>query len=1194
MVLYKRKPIVLPTPKPLPANLECKVWHINETGEWFLTYQEYLERLDFYTRHYFTCEITGTSCLTFFDALNSEESQFKNVEERFPLKLREPVARFLHFNEVRRLDLLVEQVYAKFKTDFFPGEVVYLRKNRQEVTPAPEDLFREGEVGMQSAPHSSPNSAASSHQSQSLQYQKPYVVKEKAHFNAIVDPETKRQISPAYSKYMLVEEHSSGNTGYIIADQSQIYRDRSSFTKHLIKCFCKITLRRASSKMGAPWCVKEDYLPMYGLTMDWPVDMLKYKEDQMEQRPNSLSKRAREEAATSDLDGQIQPWDHENESYDAAKEHKKKVKKDQPGSQAECPIATTDIEVNPAENQLEEQGASVSLHVPNENAPITSIMEDLKLPFVGQHQPLSSLMTYSRNLDAIPHTSRIPTFRNFEKVIQCYAFLNTFNEKLCISNFTWENFITTFRCTDVKLLSGKVVLVNVTSENTTDTESGEKDSDIEVLDVVDQDDTYMSADVLDFIKAQNNEHITYSIEDDDSLDDEYLDAIKDNGSALLVECFVSLLRLFIDEQGDWKTLVMENWYDEEDEDEDKVSGGGRGNTSEESTGLNSKITNGNASCDQGNFDAKVQDNDKNAVEVKTENLVQNDDHEITTPEIDTLLDKCLTFRKINWSERLTKRQFQNGFWLIVLLGVYQDCMHLPMYTKFIHDFIKSVVPKDGTSTQLNKTLWRNFCRNLDVEQKVTALWILVDLCSNFSHDIKAAVEDSMELCGQIRSERYKIGRDLKVEYQTLTDLQETSRKLAEKTADSPELMELEQKMARQEDKIARLQEDKSYLDRVLCENDLQRLKPLGMDRYGNKYYWLELHGITRPSKSEGDTYRSLTAGRIWIQGPNSWDYNYILGISEDQISQWLSIRLEQGSAAATRKVFGVYRAENGSYWLDDESSGQAIELVDQKGALNYNVTLTALQKKIIDETPDGLLLSDSQWYCINSVRDYKILADWWENWGRREHDLLRQVKNVETEIMGSLEGDTSALDTLQKEKELMQKFKDHQLTPEELQLAANGEQKDQEQSFKTEDQLEQIAEEIMKLDDSSKTRKILDRIKVLEAKRDELLAKKQHVEQHKPGSRIQLRSEYKRQKLNIDQKLRLQEEVLTELVNFSFSERQRETIEWENERALNLWGFPLVKGASGKTKVQMQGTVDDKLSSILKNTLKHQDTATAA
>ncbi|AET37932.1 uncharacterized protein Ecym_2183 [Eremothecium cymbalariae DBVPG len=1203
MVLYKRKPIVLPTPKALPRNLACKVWHIKETGEWFCTYQGYLDRLDFYMRHYFTCEITGTSCLTFFDALNSEESQFKNVEEKFPLKLREPVARFLHFNEVRRLDLLVEQVYAKFKTDFFPGEIVYLRKNRQEMTPTPDDLFKDGEQP------SAPNSSSSNYSGHVLQYQKPYVIKEKAHFNAVMDPETKKQLSPAYSKYMLTEEHSSGTGNYIIADQSQIYRDRSSFTKHLIKCFCKITLRRASSKMGAPWCVKEDYLPMYGLTMEWPADMLKYKEDPVESGLNAASsKRSHEEGNVGSIEAYCGFPDIEHELGDGLKEHKKRIKRDNqaallPYSTNGAGVSTDDTDKKRQDLQ-EDENLQYQAGIPlpqTEATPITSIMEDMKLPYVGPHQPLSALLTYSKDLEHIPLNSNIALFKEFDKLIQCYTFLNTFNEKICMSNFTWENFITTLRCTDVKLFSGKVVTIKQRDNDIDNfTFNGKDTSDSDPQFKYSLSKSQFEEDAAAFIESKNNQYLCYTIEDDVPVDDEYLDAINGNGSALLIECFVALLRLFIDEEGDWKTLVMENWYDDDDDDDDDDDNNNNNNkensTKDSSNKLSSKqnATNGEGVDDNPKSEEEEDIHDSNSESSKylQENDQQEDSNGITNPEIDTLLDKCLTFRKINWSERLTKRQFQNGFWIIELLGIYQDCMHLPMYTDFIHKFIRAVVPKESHPCQLNKILWRNFARNLTIEEKVTSMWILVDLVSNFSQEIKAAVEDSMELCGQIRSERYKIGRDLKSEYQILSELQESRKKL-EANAVSQEFLDLEKKLEQQESKIAHLQDDKYYLDRVLCENDLQRLKPLGMDRYGNKFYWLELYGMNRPSKAGDDAFVSLTSGRIWIQGPNLWDSTYILGVSEEEVEEWKRLRLTCGPSEATKSVFNIYRAEDGSYKLFETTCNEEVELIDRHGIINHNRTLTPLQKKIIDETPEGLLLSDDQWYYINSIEDYKILVDWWENWGRREHDLLRQVKSAECEILASLERDLENIDKLEAVKELKEQFHQYELSEDELKATVQTISEEDDQEFKEGDQLEQLAEEIMKLDDSFKTRKILNKIRNLELQRDELLAKKQSIEgSKKPGSRVQLRSERKRNMINRDKKLKKQEEILTDLINIPLTAPQRRLVAWENELAKKLWGTSLMKGASGKFKGQVKDSVDHKLTSILKNTLKYQDAAT--
>lgn len=50
----------------------------------------------------------------------------------------------------------------------------------------------------------------------------------------------------------------------------------------------------------------------------------------------------------------------------------------------------------------------------------------------------------------------------------------------------------------------------------------------------------------------------------------------------------------------------------------------------------------------------------------------------------------------------------------------------------------------------------------------------------FSPDIKAAVDDSMELCGQIRSERFKVARELKTEAAVLSNLQGDLQAIQEK------------------------------------------------------------------------------------------------------------------------------------------------------------------------------------------------------------------------------------------------------------------------------------------------------------------------------------------------------------------------------------------------------------------------------
>lgn len=75
MVFYKRKTVEPLQPKRFPP-MDTEVWFIPESGEFFETYEEYLKRLDFYNQKRFICELTGHSCLTFFEALKSEVSLY--------------------------------------------------------------------------------------------------------------------------------------------------------------------------------------------------------------------------------------------------------------------------------------------------------------------------------------------------------------------------------------------------------------------------------------------------------------------------------------------------------------------------------------------------------------------------------------------------------------------------------------------------------------------------------------------------------------------------------------------------------------------------------------------------------------------------------------------------------------------------------------------------------------------------------------------------------------------------------------------------------------------------------------------------------------------------------------------------------------------------------------------------------------
>ncbi len=1166
MVLYKRKSITLPEARPLPSNINRKIWYIKETGEWFLTYAEFLERLDFYMRHYFTCEITGASCLTFFEALNSEEEQFQYVEKMFPLKLREPVAKFIHFNEIRRLDMLVEQVYSNFKNNFFPGETVYLRKAKQEVASGDEDPEKQLRLQLQQM-QQQPTSPQNSSQSNV------YIIKEKAQFNAVIDRNTGQELVPAHTKYMLQEAYGSAS---IIADEDQIYRDRSTFTKHLIKCFCKITLRRASSKMGAPWCVKDEYLPIYNLSPEWPPHMLKYREDYVDMQYLQQQQQQQQ---------QQQATDSNNRSgYTTADSADLKRELDA------ARTATPDHKRLKTEDSVMEYSPSVdhgnlesNNNVQNDHQTITEITEDLKIPFSAPRPASISnkLFSYSKEYVALPAASNDKSFSDsVGKLLHCYQFLMGFHTTLQLSKFSWDNFVNSMRFTDRRNLMDEFVDISL--------EDGTKNK-------VERFNAWNSL-VYDYIDSLNSDKMRITVELDEDINEDYLDEIKITGASLTVECFCSLLRLFMDTDGNWTTLVTSEWLEGEDLDEeleeDKEDG-----VDEDSNG-NDK-------------DDGVNPNEDDSESGKNENKSANDDNDDDNDDeskLETALEKCLNYRKMEWTDRLAKRQFSNGHWLIILLGVLQDCMHLPMYTTTIKNFMKKLIPFENSTSNiaLNKQLWRQFCKNISIKEKIDIMWILVEVLSNYSSIIRSAMDDSMELSNQIRSERFRLSRDLKACANTVSELKESiylmsvenggvngNEKEEEKEEEGEkekekekekELAERQEKLRKANTELERLQKRKHFLDVKLIESDIQRLKPLGSDRYGNKIYWLEYSGVPRPDSFS--TEKHILSNRLWIQGPVKEAALLYFNLSEDQYENWISISRTSGKAEATKQIFNVYRDDSGSYYHHDEQGD--VMLINDEGVVNSYIELSPLQRKIIDETPENLLLSPNDWVFLQDTNELTNYMEWLDSWGKREHETLKQLEYVIEPLKENLL-DYQKLVNQKLEQErnsIVAEINAINITEEEF---SAGSSVANTTGTHIDDELEDIANQIMALDDASKTRKVLLQIQDLEAKRDKLLEKKKTAvetadssEGSGSGSKI---SAVERKKIlaSREKKIGNLKDALDKLINLQRESERISITEWSNEMAIDVWSNELFK-CNGNVKSAKDPpviTVSEKIAKIL-------------
>ncbi|KAK7431803.1 hypothetical protein QQZ08_001744 [Neonectria magnoliae] len=246
MVLFKRKPVqFLP-----PAEIEddnVEVWHIPQTGEIFVSYEDYLNRMEFYKQPRFNDQITGHSGLTFFEAFKSELAGGKEVEASFPEALKGPILRKVQFQTVSRLDNLVDQIYEEFKHDYYPGEEVTVTMNGGDRVHG--------------------------------------LVRDKTSFGARTHPDGTQ--TPRTTRYSVNLKESDSET--IVTDE-HICRDRGIFTKAMLRSFIKKTVTRDAWN-GAPWLVKHEYAAQYHIDTRVPPH-LRYDTKVQERKQLQAQKRA--------------------------------------------------------------------------------------------------------------------------------------------------------------------------------------------------------------------------------------------------------------------------------------------------------------------------------------------------------------------------------------------------------------------------------------------------------------------------------------------------------------------------------------------------------------------------------------------------------------------------------------------------------------------------------------------------------------------------------------------------------------------------------------------------------------------------------------------------------------------------------------------------------------------------------------
>lgn len=1065
MVLYKRKPVIFSRPPDLPQDLSQEVWYIPQTKEWFTEYNDYLLRMDYYRNKKFVCEITGNSCLTFFEALKSESVEILEVEKNFPENLKEHILRFLQFNQISRLDQLVDKVYANFKNDYFPGETIFIKgishlNSNGEIENINESIKQRG------------------------------TIREKVQYG---------QSDNITTKYLVVRLNDQSQS---IVTNDQISRDRNHFTKWLIKTFIKLTVCR-SHKVGAPWVVKEKYSRKYRIPKKYPEHLLQYMDStptgetlyepikKSHPRPSTPTITAnrlspmiiapkKQSIPLSDLSALV-------DLRATVKEKKKFPNHYLPESTHENNEKSILFGIQPTKKNIVDD-LKINFDIQNPKPLVHALLYPKNSQELNQHivEVLSEDSEDYPDLTVDTRKLRLTELQSIQQALQCWVFINIYHTSLNIDTFTFDDFVYSMGWN------------------------------------FQQYDEHGRCELLDEIWCA----VLSAILSNDAADRK----IKhDEVSGLLVripskKLYEKQQELLAKEQEERQETGDQNGIDiNEVADEDQPTSNGKSKENDDSErGSDSEQEEKTLKSDDENESTDDIELKKEVVLVEEENADdENEDDDESDDDEDDLDDEdesehhayaIMNHRKITWHERLRKRNFKDGNWQTILLGVLSLIEHIPQYQPTIHKVFLLLAPKSMPAT--SSTALSQFYDVMDIDLRMQVLNILIDLLATGTV-VRKHIEESLEASTALRRTRLDNIRDHKVQ---LDIAQKANNYICEQVANyrsSTPATKLENgedstpmafkrprldfkamsmtgeefTLAKQDKnfaevwnqkrdallKLKEIKKEKQEFENKLTELDCQRVKLLGKDRLLNRYWWFENNGLpTLRGNSEededdndevveikdkgddddddddevlSDTY---LMGRLWIQGPSDNDLKVhfdsdfvssqkfndvkneyeiesmkssdIIDVDEEdqekndinepkfkfeydeKIREMDFTPLPKSYISAVSDLYGL------QYQPKEITMNGEVVINDEGGLkdIKYIEAITPWQRKAIEEQP-CLLANGSNWGFYDKPEEINKLLQWLNPWGKRESLLRKEIINIKDSVVASMEARRKAL-----------------------------------------------------------------------------------------------------------------------------------------------------------------------------------------
>ncbi|KAI5963095.1 uncharacterized protein KGF55_002887 [Candida pseudojiufengensis] len=1062
MVLYKRKQVPFIPPPPTPTDLTQEVWVIPNTKEWFLTYEEFLTRLDFYNKRKFVCEITGNSCLTYFEALTSELNEKKELDKNFPENLREHILRYLQFNRISRLDQLVDKVYQIFKNDYFPGEMVFLK-------------------GLD------PNNLSTKSRG---------VIREKVQYGA--DKST---------KYLVIRSHDKQQA---IVTGNNISRDRNHFTKWLIKTFIKLTMSR-SHKVGAPWVVKSQYAKQYNIPSTYPEDLKQYIDSTPNGEPTYVIPKKRK-LDFKEKDQSEEPSTKQKSSKEPL-EKKRKITIKEETKKNSTPISNEPIipfrkkfpnhhlpQRLIAEIEEEEAKGNSASSIAFQQPTKKTIVEDLDIRFdIQKGKPSPKILKIKSKIK-----NELIPLQSISEALQVWVFMNVYHNVLNIDTFTFDDFISALNYNSIEIESSMIdeIFCSLLCKFISNEIPSSKDAKL-----AKENDSIYGLNIALPERVEDDDD-----EDDDDEEEEEKDQEKKEDHKVKKEKDENINDKEEDDRGSDSDTEHKPLKIDDDEEESKQL---KKDDSSDNEPKSSVFD--HSAYEYLNFKdipwhdrlrrRNLKDGNWQIVLIGILSLIES------VPKYFHLINEI--FKKLapkNMSVNLIN--LQNNFEdldINLKLKILSILTELLINSPLVRNYIEESLDQQ---TVLRRTRLDNIKEyRSDLEIALNAQKFIDEHIPKDEEESIEEDKDKDKDKSQPQPVNNKLGIDLKI-------IEPTEKEL-EASAKNPELKK--QLAIRKEAvlKIIEFKKNKKLIEQKLNELDCQRVKLLGKDRLYNRYWWFENNGLptlhsgsnededdeedddkdNKQNKSTDDVQEgndqhdeedeeddddddvldeTYLMGRLWVQGPTDTDMitNFKIEIEEIrklineipdefedegleelvedsqvqvQIQTQQQARVSQPPQSppvdsnepkkeanesttlaptptptpvpTTRKkpiemnftnIPESYKAKlleynikltNNEILLNKENE----VLINNEGTLQLPLQkLNNIQRKFIEELTSPLLNSSS-WKYYDEIQDINKLISWLNPWGKRESSLRKELISVKDVMFSSIKARHKAM-----------------------------------------------------------------------------------------------------------------------------------------------------------------------------------------